>query len=155
MKFGMKWGYGAVRKLGGGAPTQWDFNAFTAEARGTGQAEIVSATVGRSNRIDGANAGVLWRILEAGQYRFRADLTLWSGLGNPHLRAGFTTTAGDVFSPTQITPDAGGTLYFAAGPVDFTWTFASEQKFVLRPSSNGRSMTLTANGVDPILEKIA
>lgn len=153
MTFGFgSMGFSKPRWLGGGAPpapTTWDFSGFSAETRGTGQAEIVSASVARANRVDGSNVGGLVISLAAGQYRLRGSVADWAGLGTTHMRL----LTGD-FSTGATSQIAGTATFIAAGAVDQTFTFASPADLILAATSNGRSFTFT-KGADPVLEKVA
>ena len=131
--------------------TEWDFGDFVADTVGTGQAEIVSDTVGRALRIDGANVGALVLQLPAGTFRVRCTLAEWSGNGAASLRFKTGTLEG---SSPNIISDSGSVNYFAAGAVDTTFTFAAPANLLLTPNTNGRSCELT-KGADPVVEKIA
>lgn len=131
--------------------TQWDFSSFTAQTIGSGaQAKILSPTLARATRIDGSNAGGLVLALPAGTYRLRADLTAFAGNGAAHLRL----SSGSLSAPSNIAVQSGSGLYFADGPVDATFTFASADNLVIRPGTNGRSLALTT-GANALVEKIA
>ena len=130
--------------------TEWDFLDFQEETTGTGQAEIVSASVGRAHRIDASNRAALSLPLLAGTYRLRGTLSQWTGFGSVQLRL----AAGDFPNPANITPDSGAGLFSAAGAVDTVFTLAADATFVLFINNSARAFTLT-KGADPLLVKTA
>ncbi|MCL9998903.1 MAG: hypothetical protein NBV68_05945 [Erythrobacter sp.] len=129
--------------------TEWSFEDFSTETTGIGgQAEIVSATIGRTARVEGGNSGLVLA-LPPGTYRLRGTLTEWAGKGATHLRM----SSGSLVTPVNFTPDAGIGLYTANGVVDCTFTFAAAGNLVLRCGVNARSFTLTRGG-NPLVQKV-